>query len=59
VRNYNSSAWLETPGLVEIKAVTASGRKQNVFTLTVKLKAPQTADGDDVPKDKAEKGTKP
>ncbi|HEY9268492.1 MAG TPA: PilN domain-containing protein [Methylotenera sp.] len=42
VRNYNSSGWLESPGLVEIKAVTANGQKQNVFTLTVKLKAPQT-----------------
>lgn len=59
VRNYNASTWLETPGLVEIKAVTANGQKQNVFTLTVKLKAPQTEDGDDAPKDKAEKGTKP
>lgn len=59
VRNYNSSAWLETPGLVEIKAVTANGQKQNVFTLTVKLKTPQTEDGDDAPKDKAEKGVKP
>lgn len=59
VRNYNASTWLESPGLVEIKAVTANGQKQNVFTLTVKLKAPQTEDGDDAPKDKAEKGTKP
>jgi len=59
VRNYNASTWLESPGLVEIKAVTANGQKQNVFTLTVKLKAPQTEDGEDAPKDKAEKGTKP
>lgn len=59
VRNYNSSTWLETPGLVEIKAVTANGQKQNVFTLTVKLKAPQTEDEADAAKDKAAEGAKP
>ena len=59
VRNYNASTWLESPGLVEIKAVTANGQKQNVFTLTVKLKAPQTKDGDDASKDKAAEGAKP
>ena len=58
VRNYNASAWFESPGLVEIKAVTANGQKQNVFTLTVKLKAPQTEE-DDAQKVKAEKGAKP
>jgi type IV pilus assembly protein PilN len=53
VRNYNSSTWLESPGLVEIKAVTVNGQKQNVFTLTVKLKAPQTVAEADATKDKA------
>lgn len=59
VRNYNSSTWLESPGLVEIKAVTANGQKQNVFTLTVKLKAPQTEDEADAAKGKAAEGAKP
>jgi type IV pilus assembly protein PilN len=58
VRNYNSSTWLESPGLVEIKAVTVNGQKQNVFTLTVKLKAPQTEDEADATKDKAAEGAK-
>lgn len=56
VRNYNGSAWLESPGLVEIKAVTVNNQKQNAFTLTVKLKAPQTEEQDDAPKSKTEKG---
>jgi len=59
VRNYNASTWLEAPGLVEIKAVTANGQKQNVFTLTVKLKAPQTEEEADAIKDKAAEGGKP
>ncbi len=59
VRNYNNSTWLESPGLVEIKAVTANSQKQNVFTLTVKLKAPQTDDEADATKGKAAEGAKP
>jgi len=59
VRNYNASTWLEAPGLVEIKAVTANGQKQNVFTLTVKLKAPQTEEEADATKAKAAEGSKP
>lgn len=58
VRNYNGSDWLESPGLVEIKAMTANGQKQNVFTLTVKLKAPQAEEVENAPKDKAKKGAK-
>jgi type IV pilus assembly protein PilN len=58
VRNYNDSKWLESPGLVEIKSVTANGQKQNVFTLTVKLKAPQTEDEADATQDKAAEGAK-
>lgn len=41
VRNFDRSARLTAPSLVEIKAVTANNQKQNVFTMTVKLKAPQ------------------
>lgn len=41
VRNFNGSKVLESPGLVEIKAVTVNNQKQNIFTMTVKLKAPQ------------------
>lgn len=59
VRNYNASTWLEAPGLVEIKAVTANGQKQNVFTLTVKLKAPQKEEEADATKAKAAEGSKP
>jgi type IV pilus assembly protein PilN len=59
VRNYNASTLLEAPGLVEIKAVTANGQKQNVFTLTVKLKAPQTEEEAEATKDKAAEGGKP
>lgn len=42
VSNLNASDKLEQPGLVEIKAVNANGQKQNLFTLTVKLKAPHS-----------------
>ena len=59
VRNYNASTWLEAPGLVEIKAVTANGQKQNVFTLTVKLKAPKMEEEADATKAKAAEGSKP
>jgi type IV pilus assembly protein PilN len=41
VRNFNSSNWLESPILIEIKAVTVNGVKQNMFTLQVNLKAPK------------------
>ncbi len=41
VRNFNGSKVLESPGLLEIKAVTVNNQKQNIFTMTVKLKAPQ------------------
>lgn len=42
VRNFNASNFMDSPTLVEIKAVTANSKKQNVFTLKVNLKAPQT-----------------
>jgi type IV pilus assembly protein PilN len=41
VRNLSSSNWMESPNLVEIKAVTINNIKQNDFTLNVNLKAPQ------------------
>jgi len=41
VRNFNRSNWLESPILIEIKAVTVNGVKQNMFTLQVNLKAPK------------------
>lgn len=42
VRNFDGSAFLTSPGLVEIKAVSVNGQKQNIFTMTVKLKPPKT-----------------
>lgn len=42
VRNYNTSHWLESPILLEIKAVAKNAQKQNVFSLNVHLKAPKT-----------------
>ncbi len=59
VRNFNSSNWLESPGLVEIKAITVNNLKQNMFTLTVKLKQPQTETDSDAAKDKTAKEVKP
>lgn len=43
VRNLSTSAWMERPRLIEIKAVAdkTSKAKQNNFTLTVNLKAPK------------------
>lgn len=52
VRNFNSSKWMESPILVEIKAVTTNGIKQNMFTVKVSLKktAAETADEDSATK---------
>lgn len=41
VRNFSESAWLESPNLVEIKAITINSLKQNAFTMRVNLKAPK------------------
>jgi len=46
VRNFNGSAFLTSPGLVEIKAVSVNGQKQNIFTMTVKLRAAQVTLGE-------------
>lgn len=53
VRNFNASNWLESPILIEIKAVTTNNVKQNIFTLKVNLKVPKQEDEDTV------SGTKP
>lgn len=42
VRNVNGSNWLTSPNLVEIKSVQNNNNKQNVFTVNVDLKPPQT-----------------
>ena len=42
VRNLSGSKWLESPRLIEIKAVTVNGQRQNQFKLSVNMKAPQT-----------------
>lgn len=38
VRNLSVSNWIESPNLIEIKAITVNGIKQNDFTLNVSLK---------------------
>jgi type IV pilus assembly protein PilN len=42
VRNFNQSNWVQSPILIEIKAMTSDAQKQNQFILTVTLKAPAT-----------------
>lgn len=46
VRNLSGSQSMESPVLIEIKAVTINNIKQNNFTLTVNLKAKKTDDQD-------------
>jgi len=41
MRNLEASPWLETPDLVEIKAVTVNNLRANEFSLNVKISAPQ------------------
>lgn len=50
VRNFNKSSWLESPILIEIKAVTVNGAKQNMFTLKVNVKAPKLDNEEAKPK---------
>ena len=38
VRNLSVSNWMESPNLIEIKAITVNGVKQNDFTLNVSIK---------------------
>lgn len=41
MRNLEESPWLESPNLVEVKAVTVNNLRANEFTLTVVLSPPQ------------------
>ena len=41
MRNISSSPYLENPVLIEIKAVTVTGKRVSEFTLNLNLKAPQ------------------
>ena len=43
VRNLSASKWMESPRLIEIKAVTVNGQRQNQFKLSVNMKAPGAA----------------
>lgn len=49
VRNLSNSESMESPVLIEIKAVTVNNLKQNGFTLKVNLKAKQASDQDASP----------
>lgn len=42
VRNLTTSAWMESPNLIEIKSISINNLKSNEFTLTVNLKPAQT-----------------
>ncbi|ACT49052.1 PilN domain-containing protein [Methylotenera mobilis] len=53
VRNFNQSTWMESPILIEIKAITVGAQKQNLFTLKVSLKTPTTEADDAGAKAKA------
>lgn len=53
VRNFNQSNWMESPILIEIKAITVGAQKQNLFTLKVSLKTPTTEADDAGAKAKA------
>jgi len=46
VRNFNQSEWMESPILIEIKAITVGVQKQNLFTLKVSLKTSITETDD-------------
>lgn len=58
VRNFNTSNLMELPVLVEIKAVTTSAQKQNLFTLKVNLKVPNVESEDAGDKTKLKSGNK-
>jgi len=49
---------MESPVLIEIKAVTANSQKQNVFTLKVNLKVPNVETADTESKVKPTGGNK-
>ncbi len=54
MRNLEASPWLESPDLIEVKAVTVNGLRANEFSLNVTLSAPQKSEpaGSAKPKDK-------
>lgn len=54
MRNLEASPWLETPDLVEIKAVTVNGLRANEFSLNVKITTQQKEEAPSAkqPKDK-------
>ncbi len=47
MRNLESSPWLESPLLVEIKAMTINNVRQNEFNMRIKLKQASISDGQD------------
>ena len=49
VRNLFSSKWMESPRLIEIKAVTVNNQRQNQFKLSVNMKAPGAAEAPAMP----------
>jgi type IV pilus assembly protein PilN len=46
IRNLEASPWLEAPELIETKAATVDKNRINEFSLKVKLKPPQSTEGD-------------
>ncbi|MCB1984866.1 MAG: PilN domain-containing protein [Burkholderiales bacterium] len=46
MRNLESSSWLESPSLIEIKAVSVNNTRQNEFNLNIQLKSAVTTDDD-------------
>jgi type IV pilus assembly protein PilN len=53
MRNIESSPWLASPNLVEIKAVNLGKMRISEFNLTLQLKRPVAADAKDGAKDAA------
>ena len=49
VRTLFSSKWMESPRLIEIKAVTVNNQRQNQFKLSVNMKAPGAAEAPATP----------
>lgn len=47
VRNLSVSNWMESPNLIEIKAITINGIRQNDFTLNVSLKVQKAEEAPD------------
>ncbi len=47
MRNLESSQWLESPMLIEIKAITANNMRQNEFNLNVRLTQSSADDADE------------